>query len=148
MNNLLILALKSCFADLSKKIKGTLLPGSHYIDETITIRVVGEVLKSENEMFKPTVKIPQKTVLALLLPYLGATRESAIQRLVWAVNQAIDLDSKADETIKSQIKDVDSAFDMVESRVIDALQLCERDGKTNVKCEIMIVPSPVPTSVP
>lgn len=134
MNALVAHAVSSFF---SKWIKQNPVPvGDHFVDEVITLHVTGVVKKLEDEEFPPTIKIAQKAVLAFLLPSLGATREIQIEKLREACKKAILCNGMVEDELKKLMKDVESAFALVESEVISHLPLETRAGKTIVKCNV------------
>lgn len=135
MNTLVMTAISSCVSKMVKALP--VLPvGRHRIDETVTIRVVGEVLKCENEEYTPTVHIPIKAVLAYLLPSLGATREVQQGKLLEACKAALAKDVKMEETITALVKNVDEAFKIVQNDVTGQLPKQIKEGKVIVKCEV------------
>ena len=146
MNDILLAALTSCFTKMAKAA-GPIQPGLHQVDETITVRVKGEVLKSDDETYVPTIAIPVKAVMATLLPRLGATREAAMNTLIAAMTEAVNLDKLGDETLKARMKDVDAAFEHVQT-VLDALPSKTRTGKTNVDVTLVVAPMAAGALVP
>ena len=70
MDNLIAVVLSA----VAGKAAGPLAPGQYNVDETLTVRVSGTVVKGEDESYTPTVAIPFKAVVALLLARMGATR--------------------------------------------------------------------------
>lgn len=135
MNALVATAISSFFSKWIKQ-QPAINVGDHIIDEVITLHVKGLVKKLEDETFPPTIKIPQKAVLAFLLPSLGATREAQIDKLREACKKALACQGKVEDALKDLMKEVDSAFALVESEVIGHLPLEVRHGKTIVKCEV------------
>ena len=116
--------------------------GTHHVDETVTIHVKGDVVKHQDkEDYPGTIFIPVKALAATLLPRLGATRESAIEVLVESLEEAFALNKSADETMKSRMKDADSAYELFQKRVISKLPLKTRSGKTSVRVDVKEVVS-------
>lgn len=135
MNSVVMTAISSGFAKLVKNLPA--LPvGRHMIDEVVTIRVTGEVLKCEDELYTPTVHIPIKAVLAYLLPSLGATREVQQRKLLEACKAALAADVKMEETITDLVKNVDEAFKIVQNEVTSQLPKQVKDGKVISKCKV------------
>ena len=138
MNSIVMTALGSAISKMVKALPG--LPvGRHQINETVTIKISGEVLKCEDELYTPTVHIPIKTVLAFLLPSLGATRDAQQRKLLEACKAALTQDVKMEETITDLVKNVDEAFKIVQNEVTGQLPKQTKDGKVIVKCEIQEV---------
>lgn len=143
MNALVAHAVSSFFGKWIKQ-QPSLPVGDHVVDEVITLHVSGVVKKLADEEFPPTIKIPQKAVLAFLLPSLGATREIQIEKLLSACKKAIACQGKVEDALKELMKEVESAFALVEREVIAHLPMETRDGKTIVKCNVEeVVESPV-----
>lgn len=141
MNSVAMTAVASTLTKMVKALPA-LSVGRHQIDETVTIKVTGEVLKCENEEYVPTVHIPLKSVLAFLLPSLGATREIQQKKLLEACKAALDADVKIEETINGLLKNVDEAFKIVQDEVTGQLPKQIKEGKVIVKCSVEDV-SPV-----
>lgn len=135
MNSIVMTAIASSMSKLVKNLP-SLPVGRHKIDETVSIRIAGEVLKCEDEEYTPTVHIPLKAVLAYLLPSLGATREAQQKKLLEACNAAFVKDVKIEETIAALVKNVDEAFKIVQEELTSRLPKQIKDGKVIVKCEI------------
>jgi hypothetical protein len=133
MNAVVMSAVKSW---VTKWLNSQVVPvGRHNIDETITLRVRGEVLKGEEETYTPTAHVPLLATLEFLVPHLGATRDVALEKMRVAMEQALLADVKGSETMP-KAKDVEKAKKMVEEKYIDLLPPAQRDGKTIVKCTV------------
>jgi hypothetical protein len=135
MNSVVMTAIASSISKMVKNLP-SLPVGRHRIDETVMIRVTGEVLKCEDEQYTPTVHIPIKAVLAYLLPSLGATREAQQRKLLEACKAALAADLKIEETITALVKNVDEAFKIVQNEVTGQLPKEVKDGKVIVKCKV------------
>jgi hypothetical protein len=135
MNTLVMTAIADCVRKIVSKMP-SLPVGRHHVDETVTIRVVGEVLKCEDELYTPTVHIPIKSVLAFLLPSLGATREAQQKKLLDACKAALAKDVQIEDTITLLLKNVDEAFKIVQNEVTSQLPKQTKDGKVIVKCKV------------
>lgn len=135
MNSVVMTAIGSALSKMAKALP--VVPvGRHHIDETVTIRVTGEVLKCNDEEYVPTVHIPIKSVLAFLLPSLGATREVQQAKLLEACKAALASDVQMENTIIDLIKNVDEAFKIVQNEVTGQLPKQIKDGKVIVKCDV------------
>lgn len=133
MNSVVMTAIGSMFSKAVKNLP-SLPVGRHRIDETVTIRVTGEILKCEDEQYVPTVHIPIKAVLAYLLPSLGATREIQQKKLLEACKAALADDVQMEQTITDLVKNVDAAFKIVQNEVTGQLPKQVKEGKVIVKC--------------
>jgi hypothetical protein len=143
-NDVFVVALNSVVAKLAKS-NGPIAPGSYSVDETVTIRLAGTVEKLEDEVYTPTVDIPLKRAMALLLARMGVQREAGKAALVAAMSEALTTSKGSDEAIDEYIADVDSAMNHVQS-VTAALPPKVRTGKTKVDATIVV--APVTVTVP
>ena len=134
MNDVVLTALAAALGKMAKA-SGRIPAGVYTVDETITMRVVGDVKKSQDEEYVPTIAMPVKAIMATLLPRLGATREAAMAVLVEAMTEAVEMEQQGDAALKSRMKDVDSAFETV-AAVLDALPPKSRTGKT--VCDVVL----------
>lgn len=141
MNNVLLTALNSVVGKLAKA-NGPILPGSYNVDETVTIRVTGSVEKLEDELYTPTVDIPLKRTMALLLARMGIQREAAKAALVAAMNEALNTIKESNDAIDEYISDVDAAMAHVQS-VTAALPPKTRTGKTKVDATLVVATATV-----
>ena len=134
MNDVVLTALASALGKMAKA-SGPMAAGVYTVDSTITLRVKGDVKKSQDEEYVPTIAMPLKAIMATLLPRLGATREAAMKVLVEAMTEAIEGEKQGDSTLKARMKDVESAFETV-AAVLDALPSKSRTGKT--VCDVVL----------
>lgn len=112
--------------------------GNHPIDEVVALRIKGNVEKLSDEDYVPTVHVPLKLALALVLEKAGFQREYAMNLLVDAMTEALDAEVKGEETnliVAQRIKDVEMAAERVESTMA-ALPKATRTGKTFVRVAI------------
>ena len=133
MNDVVLTALAAAIGKMAKA--SSIQPGRYAVDETIILRVKGDVKKSQDEEYVPTIAMPLKAIMATLLPRLGATREAAMKVLVEAMTEAIEGEKQGDSTLKARMKDVESAFETV-AAVLDALPSKSRTGKT--VCDVVL----------
>jgi len=103
-------------------------PGVYQVD--FTIRVHGNIEVANDTSKKPTVSIPLKAVVGLLLQRAGATRESSRQLLVEVMQQALKEGKKAEDVFSKEVAVVDEAIKELTEGVIDKLP------KTPVKGEV------------
>lgn len=145
MNSILLTALNSVVGKLVKA-NSPVVPGVYNVDETITIRVAGSVEKLDDEVYTPTVDIPLKRAMALLLHRAGIQREAAKAALVAAMNEALTTGKGSDAAIDEYIADVDAAMAHVVS-VTAALPPKVRTGKTKVDATVVVVPAAAPVVI-
>ena len=133
MNDVVLTALASALGKMAKA--SSIQPGRYAVDETIILRVKGDVKKGCDEEYTPTIAMPLKAIMATLLPRLGATKQAAMDTLIAAMTEAIEGEKQGDEALKARMKDVDSAFETV-AAVLDALPSKSRHGKT--VCDVVL----------
>ena len=146
MNDATIASLSAVFAKMNK---GVSLPAGQYtVDEVITLRVAGSVMKGEDEAYVPTISVPVKALAAALLARMGATREASITMLVDAISEALEGGKKANDTITERLKDVEEAFETVNQRVLANLPPSTRKGKTRADVTLAVVPAAASVVIP
>ena len=117
------------------KVKGDLAVGVYEIDTTVTLRVVGKITKGADEPYTPTVDIPLKAALALLLEKSGISRELSSRLLVEAMVEALKVGEKAEGEVSERCKDIDAAMARVEA-IVGKLPKKTRTGKTVCKVTV------------
>ena len=132
MRKIVALALARALTD-----SGDIRVGTYKIDETITLHVCGTVQRRPDTSYTPTVAIPLKATMALLLQRMGCTREAAADLLVDVMTEALaaESDVHAAAGIAERIEDVESAMARVQA-VTGKLPQATRKGATIVKCEV------------
>lgn len=77
---------------LNKRLKpaADLPVGTHLVDRTVTLRLVGTVTRAEDKQRTPSQSMPHMRILAVLLDQLGPEGEAAIQLAVEAAAVALD----------------------------------------------------------
>ena len=83
--------------------------GKFKVDHTVTIRVNATVTRLADQEYTPTIAIPLKATLALLLVKMGFQREHASALLVEAMTEALNAGTLGSEAIEDRIADVDEA---------------------------------------
>lgn len=135
MNDLIAVALKALF---DKVCKGISVPvGEHDVDQTITLRVVGNVTKIADEEYTPTTSIPYKKAFEMFLARMGFQREAAMAALVQSMTDAINGVCPADVGLENYIK-VDEAEEIVRAG-LQSMPAKIRSGKTFVDCTMAVV---------
>ena len=98
-------------AALTKSLKiGEISPGSHELDLQVTLRVRGTVVKRPATQYTPTISIPLKATLAVLLQRMGCTREAAQDLLVQVMSEALAVDGAPNKALENSLSDVDAAM--------------------------------------
>lgn len=123
---------KALLAKCWKKETADLAIGTHYIDETLTVRISGTVEKLDDEFAAPTVSIPLIPALAYFADKLGLDRAEAIATLREALHEAMTANVKEDGHIKDRIGDVADAVKAIRQELIADLPKMRRDGKVLV----------------
>lgn len=129
MNNEIATALYS----ICKEFYGVLPVGEYVIDEVVTLRVTGTIVKKPEEEYIPTTSVPLLATLEFLIPHLGATREIALQKMRAAMEAALLSGVKGKDAMPKS-KDVEAAKKLVENKYIGTLPPATRSGKTLVDC--------------
>lgn len=123
---------------LEKKVKDFVpLVGETNIDMEFNVHVKGTIKKSADVEFTPTISIPLKMTVALLLAKMGFQRDKAMALLVESMTEALTLGEKGEDKIAEHIADVDAAMERV-TAVTAALPKQIRKGPTNIKGAIEI----------
>jgi len=125
------------------KAKDLIKPGNYQINRTIVFQVKGNVRKGEETEFTPTVAIPIKAAMALLLEKSGITREHSSRLLVEAMTEAINLGKQGEDFVKEKINVIEEAEKKVKE-TIDALPKAKKKGITTVSAtvdEVAVEPS-------
>lgn len=133
MNDLLKVALAKL---LEKDTKGVKLPvGVHTVDQTVVLKLKGQVTKAKDVPYTPTVDIPMLTTLALVLEKSGFQRERSKLLLVEAMTEALALGEKGSEHVAERVKDIETAMGHVRE-VTGALPKKTKSGATKVEVEL------------
>lgn len=125
-----LIALSNLLAKAAKEVE--LAPGSYHVNEKVSIDVDASISKLEAELYIPTVSIPWKKVVALMLKRAGATRKALKDLLESCVMQAVAESSDLSELIASEIEEIETWESQVQE--ISVAGGCKkRAGKTHVK---------------
>lgn len=74
---------------------------SSHVD--FTVRITGDMGRAADLVKESTCSIPLLATCALLLRNMGCTRDAAVAKLVAAMQEAMDLDTKAKNTILAEM---------------------------------------------
>jgi|14BtaG_2_1085337.scaffolds.fasta_scaffold02169_2 hypothetical protein len=110
-------------------------PGTHSVQATISLVLDGVVSRAGAEQYTPTTSVPLKSVLALLIPFLGDNREQALDIIAKAMAYAITADVKADDVLALSIKDITQTQNRV-TQTLGEMPPKERAGKTSHKVAV------------
>ena len=125
-----LIALSNLLAKAAKEVE--LAPGSYHVNEKITINLDASISKLEAELYIPTVSVPWKKVVALMLKRAGATRKALKDLLQSCVMQAVAESSDLRELIASEIEEIETWESQVQE-ISGAGGSKKRAGKTHVK---------------
>lgn len=131
-------AVKTAIAKVLGKEAVELPVGVHDIDEVVTVRVKGTVTKRADTSKTPTVSVPLKATLALLLDRMGFQRDAASAILVECMTEALKLGDKATGLVEERLADVEASLKRV-AAVTEALPKTVVKGATIVDCEVEIL---------
>ncbi len=120
---------KALLAKSWKNEDADLVPGRHYIDEEVVVRITGSVEKLDDEMVAPTVSIPLIAALAFFWEKAGIVRDRALAMLRESLQEAMTAKVKEDASIKERIKDIDEAVKAIRRDLIATLPKMHREGK-------------------
>lgn len=133
MNDLLRVALAKL---LEKETKNVKLPvGVHTVDQTVVLKLKGEVTKGKDVQYTPTVDIPMLPTLALVLEKAGFQRERSKALLIEAMTEALALGEQGSEHVAERVKDIETAMGHVRE-VTGALPKKTKSGATKVEVEL------------
>lgn len=122
-------ALKSA---IDKDARDQVGPGVHKdVEMTLTIKA-GEVRIGQDTDKAPTVSIPLKAAMALLIKRMGFQREKAVETLRDVMQEALRLDKDAEKTILAE-QGVADAEKMLKEEVLAKLPRTPVKGAVKVK---------------
>ena len=108
-------------------------PGTHHVDEFVTLHVSGSIVKQNDLMVSPTASLPLIPILALFWEKSGFHRDKALAILREAITEAMKDGKGKSERIESKMKDVESAVKAVKSGLISQLPKVSRSGRVVTK---------------
>lgn len=108
-------------------------PGTHYVDEVLTIHVSGSVQKQGDAMVAPTTSLPLIPILALFWEKSGIARDHALRMLREAITEAVQNGKTKSERIEARIKDVETSVKAVKDELISKLPKQRRSGRVITK---------------
>lgn len=124
---------KALIAKGWKNQKADLPVGKHEVNETLLVRVRGQVEKHDDQMIAPTVSIPLISVLAYFWEKAGIERDAAMEMLRDALHEAMQENRSEDAAIQARIEDVQTAIKAVKTELIGTLPKLPRSGRLDTK---------------
>ena len=135
--------IQTALVKLLGKDLAVLTPGKTEINEVITLHVQGTLRRGEDSYYTPTVSIPLKATLALLLSRMGFQREKAGEILVQCMTEALTLTNdtkpKGADILEALMANVDDAMARV-NQITGVLPKQLRAGAVTVKGSVEVVP--------
>jgi hypothetical protein len=105
--------------------------GVYPVKTTLTVELDATVTKGKSENYIPTVDIPLKATLAIVLKKAGFQRENAQRIIIEAMQEALTLDKSAIESME-ELSLINQADEHVQ-KITAALPTKTRAGKTTIK---------------
>lgn len=124
---------KALLAKSWKNEAADLPVGKHEVNETLIVRVRGEIEKHDDQMIAPTVSIPLVSVLAYFWERAGIERDAAMSMLREAITEAMQENRKEDAAVLKRIEDVETAIKAVKTDLIATLPKMPRAGRLDTK---------------
>lgn len=124
---------KALIAKSWKNEAAELPVGKHEVNETLIVRVRGEIEKHDDQMIAPTVSIPLVSVLAYFWERAGIERDAAMSMLREAITEAMTDGRKEDAAVLKRIEDVEAAIKAVKTDLIATLPKMPRAGRLDTK---------------
>lgn len=125
--------IKGLLAKCWKDEPVNLAPGTHDVDEVLTVRISGTVERQADQMVACTCSLPTIPVIALFWEKCGVTRDKALAMLREAVLEAMADNANKGERIEARIKDVETAVQAVKEELIAKLPRTKRSGRIVTK---------------
>lgn len=120
---------KALIAKSWKNQSADLPVGKHEVNETLLVRVRGQVEKHDDQMIAPTVSIPLVSVLAFFWERAGIERDAAMEMLREALHEAMQENRNEDAAVQARIEDVQTAIKAVKTELIATLPKMPRAGR-------------------
>lgn len=124
---------KALLAKSWKNEAADLPVGRHEVNETLIVRVRGEIEKHDDQMIAPTISIPIIPVLAFFWEKVGLERDAAMTMLKEAITEAMQENRKEDAAVLKRIEDVEAAIKAVKTDLIATLPKMPRAGRLDTK---------------
>ena len=112
--------------------------GNYPIDETFVLQINGSVSVGKDYQSAPTVAIPLKATMALLLHRMGFQREAAMKMILEIMTEALTIDEKASETFKDQFEWMAEAEKMIADTFAEKLPKIDKSGPVSVSGQVTL----------
>lgn len=139
LNNLVeAKALKAARAELSV--------GTHQVD--VVVHVKGTITVGEDYPRTPTVGVPVKELMALLLARSGALREANVKLLQECFTEVMaDGEGKGKDALKAAVKDLEAVWEPQVNAILATLPTAQVRGPVTTKLSVVEVALPAETSL-
>ena len=133
-----ITALAKLLTKEASNKRSALAPGEYALSDTVVLDITGTLKVSEDHEYQPTTSIPLKVALALFLRYSGATGQNAMNALVRAMREALEIERMPNAEKKSAIEAIRELAELDEAERsvregLEQLPLRPRKGGVFVK---------------
>ena len=123
---------------MEKMAKGTSLPpGMYVVKDQLVIQLDCTIRKDSDEQYIPTISIPLKTVLALMLQKSGSMRDYISNLIKDCMIQSVTHGPSLKDLLEAETKELETYMDEVNS-ICSAGGTATRTGKTFVRGEISV----------
>lgn len=119
--------------------------GKHHVAGRVTLDLDATISRSPDSEYTPTVSVPLKATLALVLHRAGFQRDRAAEIIVEAMREALTLGEHGADEIAERIADVDAAMERV-TEITESLPKQKRKGATRVTGTVAVVEESVPVA--
>jgi hypothetical protein len=124
---------KALIAKSWKNEDAELPVGKHEVNETLIVRVRGQIEKHDDQQIAPTISIPLIPVLAFFWEKTGIERDAALVMLREAITEAMQDGVKEDHAVQGRIADVDRAIKSIRTELLNRLPKMHRSGRLDTK---------------
>ena len=124
---------KALIAKSWKNEDAELSVGKHEVNETLIVRVRGQIEKHDDQMIASTISIPLIPVLAFFWEKVGLERDAAMTMLRDAITEAMQENRKEDASVQKRMEDVEKAIKAVKTDLIASLPKMHRTGRLDLK---------------
>lgn len=145
MDALTLTALAAVLTKEAKDRRNELSVGKHTLSGQVTLDVQGVLSVESDHSYQPTTSIPLKTALALFIRYSGVTGPTAMDALVRAMNEALEINAMPKAEQKTAIEAIKELADLnkAEKTVLTGLaELPAQPRKGAVKAGKVTVTEP------
>ena len=115
MDVLIVTALAKVLTKEAKDRRSQIEPGEYNLLDQVTLDVSGTLRVGEDHDYQPTTSIPLKVALALFVRYSGATGQNAMNALVRAMGEALEIEAMPKKEKTTAIEAIRELADLEEA---------------------------------